>query len=94
MKITEGFVYKELVGNRLMIPIGQQLLNGKQIVVLYDEDMFYMNYLLDGPIQKDRLLELYVENENCTKEEGLEKLDQFIDISVELGFLEMETEDN
>ena len=52
MKLKEGYVVKDIVGNVVVIPIGQVLMDGGKNIRLNSEGAFFIRHILKLKISK------------------------------------------
>lgn len=90
MKLKEGYVVKDIVGNVVVIPIGQVLMDGGKNIRLNSEGAFFIRHILAGK-NDEEITNLYSELFSEDLDRAREELEGFIEYAVSCGFLEMET---
>ena len=87
MKLAEDYVVKNIVGNIVIIPVGQALLNGAKNIKLGAEGAFFIKYLVQEKTE-DEILNLYSELFAVDLETAKEDYDGFIEYGKKIGFIE------
>ena len=87
MKLNDGYVVKNIVGNVVVIPIGQMLVNGVENIVLDTEGAFFIRHILAGK-NEDEITDLYADLFSEDIDDAIEKYNRFIEYALENGFLD------
>ena len=86
MRLAKDFVVKNIVGNIVIIPIGQVLVNGAKNIRLNTEGAFFIKHIIQEK-KEEEILELYSELFSVDLETAKEDLDGFIEYGEKCGFL-------
>lgn len=87
MKLAQDYVVKNIVGNMVIIPVGQVLVNGGKNIRLTTEGGFFIKFILQGKTE-EQILELYSDLFSVDPEEAKEDYEGFIEYGKNIGFLE------
>lgn len=81
MKIKEGYMLKEIAGNFVAIPVGQNIVNYKGMLHLNESGVFIWNLLKEGITYEDLLQKIILEYEAQEEEQSIiqKDLDEFLD---------------
>lgn len=87
MKLTDNYVVKKIVGNTVVIPIGQAYMDGKESICLNTEGTFFVKHIVAG-MSEEEILDLYSDLFSEDLDEAKEKLDEFLEYGRTKGFIE------
>ena len=87
MKLKDGYVVKDIVGNIVVIAIGQVLMDGGKNIRLNSEGAFFMRHIIAGKTDEE-IMNLYSELFSEDLDTAKEELDGFIQYGVHCGFLD------
>ena len=87
MKIGKDYVVKNIVGNTVVIPIGQAYMDGKSIMRLDTEGTFFVKHIVTSKGEEE-ILDLYSDLFSEDLETAKEKLDEFLEYGRKIGFIE------
>ena len=86
MKLTDDYVVKKIVGNTVVIPIGQAYMDGKENISLNTEGTFFIKHIIAG-MTEEEILDLYSDLFSEDLDIAKEKLDEFFEYGKSKGFL-------
>ena len=81
---------KDIVGNKVVIPIGQVLVSGGKNIRLNTEGAFFIKHIVANKSEKE-IIDLYSELFSVDTEVAKEELDEFYEYGKECGFLTEDT---
>ncbi len=87
MKLTDTYVVKKIVGNTVVIPIGQSYMDGKENICLDTEGTFFVKHIVAGK-SEDEIIDLYADLFSEDYDIAREKLDEFLEYGRNQGFIE------
>lgn len=90
MKLKEGYMLKEIAGNHVAIPVGQNIVDYKGMLHLNETGVFIWNLLKEN-ITYDMLLEKMIIEYEATQDERqilIKDLDEFLETAKSLDLLE------
>ena len=87
MKLSNDYVVKNIVGNTVVIPVGQTYIDGKNNIILDTEGKFFVKNIIANKTE-DEILDLYSDLFSEDLEEAKEKLDEFLSNGRKIGFIE------
>ena len=87
MKLTDTYVVKKIVGNTVVIPIGQSYMDGKENICLDTEGTFFVKHIVAGK-SEDEIIDLYADLFSEDIDDARYEFEKFVEHGVEKGFLE------
>jgi hypothetical protein len=87
MKLTDTYVVKKIVGNTVVIPIGQAYMDGKENICLNTEGTFFVKHIVAGKSEEE-IIDLYADLFSEDFDIAREKLDEFLEYGRKQGFIE------
>lgn len=88
MKIKEGFLLREVAGNIIVVPVGEETVDFNGIITINETGKFLWE-LLSEEIEKECLLEKFIEEYNIPVEEAKEDIREFIQTLLDNGIIEL-----
>lgn len=88
MKIKEGFLLREVAGNIIVVPVGEETVDFNGIITINETGKFLWELLSEG-IEKECLLEKFIEEYNISLEEAKEDIREFIQTLLDNGIIEL-----
>ena len=79
MKIKEGFLLREVAGNTVVVPIGDEAVEFNGVITINETGKFIWELMQDG-IEKEELLDKFMNKYNISEEEAKEDIKAFIQI--------------
>lgn len=89
MVIQDGYIMKDIVGNKVIIPIGQNIIDNKSILHLNESGAYILNHCTEE-ITYEELLQKLIEkyaSEDSEKEVLQQDLDDFLAKAKTLGVI-------
>lgn len=87
MKIKEGYVVKDIIGNVVVIPIGQAYIQGKDHIRLNSEGAFFVRHIIAGKSEEE-IVDLYSDLFSEDYDYSQEELNKFLEYGIQCGFIE------
>ncbi len=87
MKIREGFMLREVVGDHVVVPVGKASLEVKGIIRLNNSGLLLWNLLRDGADEKSLAAKL-MEEYGISQDLAARDVGAFLDTLKEVGCLE------
>ena len=88
MKISEGFVLKNIADSFVVVPVGENLVDFSAMITINETGAFLWNCLSEDKTRDDLADALMSEYEGATREEMLEDIDAFTSLLEENNILE------
>ena len=88
MKIKEGFLLREVAGNTVVVPIGDEAVEFNGVITINETGKFIWELMQDG-IEKEDLLDKYIKEYNISEEEAKEDIKTFIQILLDNNIAEL-----
>ena len=88
MKIKEGFLLREVAGNTVVVPIGDEAVEFNGVITINETGKFIWELMQDG-IEKEDLLAKYIKEYNISEEEAKEDIKTFIQILLDNNIAEL-----
>ena len=88
MKIKEGFLLREVAGNTVVVPIGDEAVEFNGVITINETGKFIWELMLDG-IEKEELLDKFMKEYNISEEEAREDIKTFIQILLDNNIAEL-----
>lgn len=87
MKLKEGFVFRKIAGDNVVVPIGQQITQFNGLIKLNDSGAFLWNVLKEGS-SKEELVDKLQEEYDIDRDLAENDVESFIKILKERDMLE------
>ena len=87
MKLAKDYIVKNIVGNTVVIPIGQAYIDGMKILSLDTEGTFFVRHIIAGK-NEEQILDLYSDLFSEDLDIAREKMENFLSYGREKGFIE------
>lgn len=88
MKIKEGFLLREVAGNTVVVPIGDEAVEFNGVITINETGKFIWELMQDG-IEKEELLDKFMNEYNISEEEAKEDIKAFIQILLDNNIAEL-----
>ena len=88
MKIKEGFLLREVAGNTVVVPIGDEAVEFNGVITINETGKFIWELMQDG-IEKEELLDKFMKEYNISEEEAKEDIKAFIQILLDNNIAEL-----
>lgn len=88
MKIKEGFLLREVAGNTVVVPIGDEAVEFNGVITINETGKFIWELMQDG-IEKEDILAKYIKEYNISEEEAKEDIKTFIQILLDNNIAEL-----
>lgn len=88
MKIKEGFLLRNVAGNYVIVPVGDDAVEFNGIVTLNESGKFLWD-LLENEITKEELLKKFMEEYNVTEETAKADIKEFMQTLLDSGIVEV-----
>ena len=88
MKIKEGFLLREVAGNTVVVPIGDEAVEFNGVITINETGKFIWELMQDG-IEKEELLDKFMNEYNISEEEAKEDIKTFIQILLDNNIAEL-----
>ena len=88
MKIKNGFILKEIAGNYVVVPVGDDLVDFSLMITLNETGAFLWDCLKEDKTQEELVALLKTEYEGATDEEIKSDVEQFVSLLKENKVLE------
>lgn len=88
MKIKEGFLLREVAGNTVVVPIGDEAVEFNGVITINETGKFIWELMQEG-IEKEDLLAKYIKEYNISEEEAKEDIKTFIQILLDNNIAEL-----
>lgn len=88
MKIKEGFLLREVAGNTVVVPIGDEAVEFNGVITINETGKFIWELMQDG-IEKEELLDKFMKEYNISEEEAKEDIKTFIQILLDNNIAEL-----
>lgn len=87
MKLKEGFVFRKIAGDNVVVPIGQQIKEFNGLIKLNESGAFLWNILKEGS-SKEELVDKLLEEYEIDRDFAENDVEKFINILKERDMLE------
>jgi hypothetical protein len=87
MKIKDGFILKEVAGNFLVVPVGEQLVDFSKMVTVNETGAFLWQYLSEGETVES-LTESILNEYDIDKDTAQKDIDEFVKLLSDNGIME------
>lgn len=87
MKLKEGFIFRKIAGDNVVVPIGQQISEFNGLIKLNDSGAFLWNILKEGS-SKEELVDKLQEEYEVDRDFAENDVEKFIQILKERDMLE------
>lgn len=88
MKLKEGFVFRKIAGDNVVVPIGQQIKEFNGLIKLNESGAFLWNILKEGS-SKEELVDKLLEEYEIDRDFAENDVEKFINILKERDMLEV-----
>lgn len=88
MKLKEGFIFRKIAGDNVIVPIGQQISQFNGLIKINDTGAFLWNLLKDGSTERE-LVEKLQEEYEIDKELAQKDVATFVEILKERDMIEV-----
>ena len=88
MKLKEGFIFRKIAGDNVVVPIGQQIKEFNGLIKLNESGAFLWNILKEGS-SKEELVEKLLEEYEIDRDFAENDVEKFINILKERDMLEV-----
>lgn len=86
MKIKDGFLLREVAGNTIVVPVGDDAVAFNGVITINETGKFIWE-LLDKGIEKEELLEKFMKEYSIPEEEAKEDIRVFIQKLLDNGIM-------
>lgn len=86
MKIKDGFLLREVAGNTIVVPVGDDAVSFNGVITINETGKFLWE-LLDKGIEKEELLAKFLEEYQVSKEDAKEDIRAFIQELLDNGIM-------
>ncbi len=87
MRIKDDYVVKDILGNIVIIPIGQNYMNKAENIYLNSEGAFFIRNIKAGK-NEEEIVDLYADLFSEDIDDARYEFEKFVEHGVEKGFLE------
>ena len=87
MKIKDDYIVKDILGNVVIIPIGQNYINKAENIFLNSEGAFFIRNIKSGK-NEEEIADLYADLFSEDIDDARLELQKFIKKGIDKGFLE------
>ena len=87
MKIKGEFILREIVGETILVPVGNTALEYNGMIIINDTGAFIWKALEEG-LKKEEILTGLTDRYEVTMEEAAADLDEFLDMLEQAGILQ------
>ena len=88
MKLKEGFIFRKIAGDNVVVPIGQQIKEFNGLIKLNESGAFLWNILKEGS-SKEELVDKLLEEYEIDRDFAENDVEKFINILKERDMLEV-----
>ncbi|WP_343002988.1 PqqD family protein [Intestinibacter bartlettii] len=88
MKLKEGFVFRKIAGDNVVVPVGQQISKFNGLIKLNESGAFLWNILKEGS-SKEELVDKLLEEYEIDRDFAENDVEKFINILKERDMLEV-----
>ncbi len=88
MKIKDGFLLREIAGNAVIVPVGENTIDFKGIISINDTGRFIWN-LLENGVDKQELLAAFLAEFEVSEEEAKQDIADFLQVLLDNGVMEL-----
>lgn len=88
MKIKEGFLLRQVAGNFVVVPIGEEAVEFNGVITINESGKFIWELMQNG-IEKEELLEKFMKEYGLTEEAAKEDIRAFIQTLLDNGVAEV-----
>ena len=88
MKIKEGFILKEIAGNFVVVPIGENLVDFSSMITTNETGAFLWGKLQNGATEDELCQSILGEYEGVSFEEALSDVKEFVNTLKEKNIVE------
>ncbi len=88
MKIKNGFLLREVAGNPIVVPVGEDTVDFNGIITINETGKFLWELLSEG-IEKEVLLEKFMKEYAVSEEEAKEDIRAFIQTLLDNDIMEL-----
>ena len=88
MKIKEGFILKEIAGNFVVVPIGENLVDFSSMITTNETGAFLWGKLQNGVTEDELCQSILGEYEGVSFEEALSDVKEFVNTLKEKNIVE------
>ena len=88
MRIKEGFLLREVAGNTVVVPIGDEAVEFNGVITINETGKFIWELMQDG-IEKEELLDRYMKEYNISEDDAKEDIKTFIQILLDNNIAEL-----
>ena len=86
MKIKDGFLLREVAGNTIVVPVGDDAVSFNGVITINEPGKFLWE-LLEKGIEKEELLAKFLEEYQVSKEDAKEDIRAFIQELLDNGIM-------
>lgn len=88
MKIKEGFLLREVAGNTVIVPVGEETVDFNGIITINETSKFIWN-LLEKGIDKEELLRIFLAEYDVSEDVAKADIADFLQILLDNGIMEL-----
>jgi len=88
MKISQGFILREIAGSYVVVPVGKNLVDFTSVITTNETGAFLWNNLQNETTLEELCQKLMAEYEGITKDEALRDITEFTNALKEKNILE------
>lgn len=88
MRIKEGFLLRQVAGNCVVVPIGEEAVEFNGVITINETGKFIWELMSEG-IEKEELLAKFMAEYNVSEEDAKEDIRAFIQTLLDNGIAEL-----
>ena len=88
MKIKGEYILREVVGENVLIPVGETALKFNGMIIINSTGAFIWKSITEGN-SKEEILNKMVETFDVTTEEAEKDIEEFLGLLIDKGFIEV-----
>ena len=88
MKISDGFILKEIAGSYVVVPVGQNLVDFSSMITTNETGAFLWDKLQNGATVDELCESVMAEYQGVTRTDALADIEEFINVLKEKNILE------
>lgn len=88
MKIKSGFLLREVAGNTVIVPVGEETVEFNGIITINETGRFIWD-LLEKGIEKEELLKVFLAEYKVGEAEAKEDISAFLQTLLDNGIMEL-----
>jgi len=88
MKIRNGFILKEIAGNHVVVPVGEDLVDFSSMITTNETGAFLWEKLKNDVTTEELCESIMAEYAGVTREDALSDIEEFVKVLKEKNILE------